>query len=198
VRALEPELLITGHGEPLRGADEIAAGLTRVRDAVQWVHDRTVDGMNAGEDLFSLMRTVELPPQLAVGEGHGKVSWCVRAIWEEYAGWFRWESTTELYAVPPRAVWAELTELAGGPDVLAARAAAHVDAGRPLEALHLADMALAAEPTDRAALTAQLAAHELLLERSGRSNLSETRWLENQIADARRALADTSPSTGAN
>ena len=69
VRALEPELLITGHGEPIRGAKQIAADLTQVRDAVQWVHDKTVEGMNAGTDLFSLMRDIELPAELTVGAG---------------------------------------------------------------------------------------------------------------------------------
>ena len=69
------------------------------------------------------MREIVPPPELALGEGHGKVMWNVRAIWEEYAGWFRYESTTELYAVPPRAVFGDLVELAGGPDAL-------IDAGR--------------------------------------------------------------------
>lgn len=187
LRALEPELLITGHGEPVRGAAHIAAELTKVRNAVQWIHDQTVEGMNAGTDLFTLMREIVLPPELRLGEGHGKVSWCVRAIWEEYAGWFRLESTTELYAVPPRAIWQELAGLAGGAAALAARASAHVAAGRPLEALHFTDIALAADPRHGDALAAKLAALELLLEHSGRSNLSETRWLENEIAAVRAA-----------
>lgn len=190
LRALEPELLITGHGEPLRGAERIATELTKLRDAVQWVHDKTVEGMNAGTDLFTLMREIAPPPELKLGEGHGKVAWNVRAIWEEYAGWFRLESTTELYAVPPRAIWSELTELAGGPDALAARAAAHVSAGRPVEALHFTDIALAADPKHHGAIAARLAAHELLLEYSGRTNLSETRWLENEITIARSTRAE--------
>ena len=33
-----------------------------------------------------------------------------------------------------------------------------------------------------------MAAHALLLERSGKANLSETRWLETEIAAARAAL----------
>ena len=135
LRALEPEVLITGHGDPIRGAKRIHADLTKLRDAVQWVHDQTVAGMNAGTDLFTLMREITPPPELALGEGHGKVMWNVRAIWEEYAGWFRYESTTELYAVPPRAVFSDLVELAGGADALAARAASHVAAGRPDVAL---------------------------------------------------------------
>jgi alkyl sulfatase BDS1-like metallo-beta-lactamase superfamily hydrolase len=190
LRALEPEVLITGHGDPIRGAKRIHADLTKLRDAVQWVHDQTVAGMNAGTDLFTLMREIKPPPELTVGEGHGKVMWNVRAIWEEYAGWFRYESTTELYAVPPRAVWKDLVELAGGPDALAARAASHVAARRPEEALHLTDVVLHAAPEHREARKTALAAHALLLERGGAANLSENRWLESEIAAARAALGD--------
>src|SRR5262252_5819669 len=123
---LQPEMLITGHGEPIRGAEEIRRQLTRIRDATRYLKDRTFEGMNAGVDLWTLMGSIELPPQLAIGQGHGKVPWIVRAIWEEHLGWFRYESTTELYEVPPRAVWPDLVELAGGPDAVVTRARAHL------------------------------------------------------------------------
>ena len=103
---LEPEVLCTGHFDPIAGADTIRAELTRVRDAVQYVNDATVAGMNEGKDVFTLMREIRLPDELAVGEGYGKVSWGVRSIWEGYAGWFHARSTTELYPVAPDAVWA--------------------------------------------------------------------------------------------
>jgi alkyl sulfatase BDS1-like metallo-beta-lactamase superfamily hydrolase len=188
LRALEPEVLITGHGDPIRGAERIHADLTKLRDAVQWVHDETVAGMNAGTDLFTLMREIKPPPALELGQGHGKVMWNVRAIWEEYAGWFRYESTTELYAVPPRTVFGDLVELGGGPDALTARAASYVAEGKPVQALHLTDVVLHATPEHREARKTALAAHALLLERSGKTNLSETRWLESEIAAARAAL----------
>ena len=101
---LEPEILCTGHFDPIVGRDTIRTELTRVRDAVQYVHDATVAGMNEGKDVFTLMREIRLPDELAVGEGYGKVSWGVRSIWEGYAGWFHARSTTELYATPPDAV----------------------------------------------------------------------------------------------
>jgi alkyl sulfatase BDS1-like metallo-beta-lactamase superfamily hydrolase len=190
LRSLEPEVVITGHGDPITGAEQIAADLTKLRDAVLWVHDATVAGMNAGTDLFTLMRDITPPPALELGQGHGKVAWNVRATWEEYAGWFRYESTTELYPVPPSAIWPDLVELAGGASAIVDRAAAHLAAGRPVEALHLTDMVLAADATDRAALAVSVAALELLLERSGRANLSETRWLDTEITAGRTALGD--------
>jgi glyoxylase-like metal-dependent hydrolase (beta-lactamase superfamily II) len=188
VIALEPELLITGHGEPIAGGDEIRRRLTQMRDATQYIRDRTFEGMNAGTDLWTLMGQVQLPPELDIPQGHGKVPWLVRAIWEEHAGWFRYESTTELYDVPPPAIWPELFELAGGSAPLLARAHAHLDAGRPLHALHFVDVVLAQEPTDAGALQVKLGALEQLLAASGRENFSEVRWLEAEIRDTQARL----------
>ena len=53
-----------------------------MRDAMQWVHDRTVEGMEAGKDVYALMREVRLPEHFDVDEGYGKTSWNVRAIWK--------------------------------------------------------------------------------------------------------------------
>ncbi|OHV29561.1 MBL fold metallo-hydrolase [Parafrankia soli] len=188
VIGLGPEVLIAGHGEPVRGAEEIRRRLTQLRDATEYLRDRTIEGMNAGVDLWTLMGQITLPPELAIPQGHGKVPWIVRAIWEEHTGWFRYESTTELYDVPASAVWADLLDMAGGTGPLVDRARAHLDAGRPVEALHLIDMVLSREPKDPEALRIRLGAHELLLERSGRENFSEVRWLEAEIRDLRDML----------
>jgi alkyl sulfatase BDS1-like metallo-beta-lactamase superfamily hydrolase len=188
VLALEPEVLITGHGEPVRGADEIARQVGQVRDATEYLRERTIEGMNAGTDLWTLMGEVQLPPELDIPQGHGKVPWIVRAIWEEHSGWFRYESTTELYDVPPSAMWAELTELAGGIEILGERARAHRDAARPLHALHFTDMVLAQDPSSRDALEVRLGALEQLLDASGRENFSEVRWLEAEIRETQEKL----------
>ena len=195
VRALGAEILITGHGEPIVGAAKIRADLDRMHGAVSWVRDFTLDGMIAGKTMHELMRTIALPEHLKIGEFHGKVSWAVRTIWEEYAGWFRYEDgTTELFGVPRRAIDAELAELAGGPGPLATRAAAHIAAGRPLEALHFVEIALSADPAHSGALDAKQAALEALLKSSGGSNLSETMWLRAEIAAVEAARGVTAPA----
>ena len=99
VRELQPELLVTGHFEPIAGADRINNELSRLRNAIQYIHDQTVAGMNAGKDVRTLMREIVLPAEYEVGEGYGKVAWDVRAVWENYSGWFHHRSTTELYPV---------------------------------------------------------------------------------------------------
>jgi len=186
VLALEPELLLVGHHEPVRGRDLIRDELARLRGAVQYVHDATVSGMNAGKDVHALMREIVLPPELEVGQGYGKVSWSVRAIWETYSGWFHHRSTTELYDVPAWSVHGDLVELAGGPGAVAERARAKLDAGMPLEAIHLAEVALAVEPDHPPALEVSLHAHERLEEES--ENFWLTSWLRHCRKEIRTRL----------
>ncbi len=97
VRALRPEVLVTGRHLPITGAHLIDAALARLHGAVDHVHRATLEGMNAGADLDTLMAEIRLPDHLRVGQGYGKVSWAVRTIWESYTGWFRRRSATELY-----------------------------------------------------------------------------------------------------
>jgi alkyl sulfatase BDS1-like metallo-beta-lactamase superfamily hydrolase len=181
---LEPETLFNGH-DVFHGADEIRHTMTKVRDATAYLRDRTIDGMNAGNDLWTLMRDVTLPAELALPQVHGKVPWIVRAIWEEHVGWFRYESTTELYDVPPSAVWPDIVELVGGTAALTERAQSHVERGQALHALHLTDVVLAHAAADPAALRVKNAALEQLLAASGRENFSEVQWLEQEIKSAR-------------
>lgn len=192
VLALDAETLLVGHHGPVAGRALVRRELGRLRDAVLYVHDATVAGMNAGRDVWTLMREIRLPAELEVGEGYGKVSWGVRAIWEHYAGWFHHRSTTELYAAPPDAVHGDLVELAGGPEPLVARAEARLAAGQPVEAIQLAEIALAAAPRHAGALRASLAAHERLEAESLNFWLSS--WLHRQSEHIRATLAEVAAS----
>lgn len=183
------QLLITGHDAPIAGADRIRADLTKLRDAVRYVHDETVAGMNAHKDLHTLMREIRLPPHLALAPGRGPLHWYVRSVWEEYSGWFLQESTTELYGVPQRAIWRQLAEFAGGPDGLAAAAQARLAAGHPLEAIHFTDIALGVSARHRRSLEVYIEALEMLIDRSAGTAFDEMGWLESEINRARSALA---------
>jgi alkyl sulfatase BDS1-like metallo-beta-lactamase superfamily hydrolase len=192
LKALNAEIIITGHGEPIFGAEQINADIDKMIGAIRHVRDYTLDGMNAGKTVHELMRDVKLPDNLKIGEFHGKVAWAVKTIWDEYSGWFHYEDgTTELYHVPRSAVNADLVELTGGAAVLARRAKVHVDAGRPLEAIHLLDIALGVEPAHSDALEVKMAALEALLAASGSKNLSETMWLKSEISEAKAKLEGT-------
>lgn len=185
VRDLEPELLCVGHGGPIAGRDVIRTELTRMHDAVLYVHDAVVATMNAGGDVWAAMRDIRLPPALEQGEGYGTVAWSVRAIWEMYGGWFHHVSTTELYPVPASSVHPDLVRLAGGSDAIADAARRKAESA-PVEAIHLAEVALAAAPSHAGALAASLAAHHVLLAKA--TNFWEVRWLEHRVWVLERAL----------
>ena len=187
VRALDAELLITGHGEPVRGADTIRRSLDKMHAAVSYLREAVIAGMNAGHSVYALMRDIRLPDELQLGEQHGKVAWAVRSIWEGYSGWFHYDTTTALYDVSPRAVDQDIAALAGGTEALARRAQEHLDADAPLPAMHLLDIALGADPACPLSLATRKEALQRLLDASGGRNLSETMWLRAEIASAEDA-----------
>jgi alkyl sulfatase BDS1-like metallo-beta-lactamase superfamily hydrolase len=117
------------------------------------------------------------------------VSWAVKSIWEYYATWFHFDSTTELYPVPASAVHAELADLAGVEPVVE-RAGEHVAGGEPLRALHLLEVALAREPNHRAGLETRRAALQALLAEAKATfqNSYEMDWLRYRIRTTDEAL----------
>ncbi|HMD33426.1 MAG TPA: MBL fold metallo-hydrolase [Vicinamibacterales bacterium] len=183
VLALGPELVLPSHGQPIRGSDEVKRRLTQYRDAIQYVHDATVKGMNDGKDVFTLMREIQLPAGLAVGESYGKLTWSIRGIYEGYAGWF--DSNPSTMFDDAAGAFKDVVALAGGAAAVAARARA-VGADDPVRALHLTDMALAAEPANRAALEVRLQILQALDRASGNSN--ERGWLQAGIRDVQSKL----------
>jgi len=183
-----PELMLPSHGPVLRGETEIATRVKMYRDAIRYVHDAVVMGMNDGKDVFTLMREIKLPENLNVGEGYGKLTWSIRGIYEGYAGWFDLNPAT-MYEAPPSSPYADLVKLAGGPDPVVARALEVLQQGNAPEALRLTDAALAASPSHRGALEAKLKALENLRDRSKNSN--ESGWLEYSIRETKLKVASS-------
>ncbi len=179
VRALEPEMICYGHHGPVVGKQLIQDELSALYNAIHYVHDETVKGMNEGRDVHTLMREITLPPEMEVGQGYGKVSWSVRAIWESYGGWFHHRSTTELYAVPEAAIAADLVDLAGGPDAILERARQKFTDGQREQAIHLLDVIRDAGQESSASRQLGIEVHESLLQESENFWLSS--WLKNQV-----------------
>ena len=181
LRGLQPEILVTGRGEPIVGAPLIEASLTRLHDAVVYVHDRSLEGFNAGVDVWTLMEEIRLPAELRVGQGYGKVAWAVRTLWEEYVGWFKHISTTELYPDSSRAALAELVDMAGV-DATVTRARAALDRGDAVLAIQLGEAAHQAGGTTATLSHLMADAHRYLLEHGGDESFWENGWLRTQIS----------------
>jgi alkyl sulfatase BDS1-like metallo-beta-lactamase superfamily hydrolase len=185
ILALKPELVLPSHGLPIHGNQEITRRLTRYRDAIQYVHDEVVKGMNDGKDVYTLMQEIKLPTALDIGESYGKLTWSIRGIYDGYAGWFDLNPAT-MYETPVSSVYPEMVKLAGGPDAVTALAARKVQAGDAIAALHLTDIALAADPSHAKALKTRLNALEIL--RSRCKNTNERGWLDYAIREAKSRL----------
>lgn len=185
VLALEPEIVIPSHGPAVVGKDEVKRQLTKMRDAIVYVHDAVLKGMNEGKDVHTLMREIKLPPELDVGEGYGKISWSVRGIYEGYAGWFNGDPA-EMYEHGRDSISPDLVKLAGGPKKIADEAMALIGQGKFVEALQMTSVGVEGAPGNKDVLKARVAAFEALIKAS--TNRNEVGWLNQGLAEAKAGL----------
>lgn len=98
MRDLGAEFLVPSHTRPLSGEDAIAETLTAYRDAIQFVHDQTVRGLNLGWTPDEIVERVRLPSHLAdhpwLQEYYGTVAWSARGVFDGYLGWFDGDATS--------------------------------------------------------------------------------------------------------
>ncbi len=177
-RSLEPEVLITGHGEPVYGSSLIRDCLDRLEASVEYVMKKTLEGMNEGIDVFTLSKQIVLPEELTVGQGYGRVDWAVRTIWEAYMGWFHRMSTTELYSYHHTEIYEDILLVAGA-DALLERGEQRFKQGDYLSSIQLAEIVLSKEESPRAK-NLSIHAHTALLEKES-ENFWLKGWLQYQL-----------------
>ena len=177
-----PELILPSHLGPIEGSERITTDLTRIRDAVQWVHDQTVAGMNHGKTLAEVMAEVSLPPHLALSQRHGKVSWAVKSIWEYYATWFYFDRTSELYATPQTAVLEDLGR-AINDEMITKIIDEAIERGEWERALHLLELMEANQALSGALTARWITVITALRERalSHEKNDYEVYWLDSRL-----------------
>ena len=149
MRALRPMYLVPSHTRAISGQDQIYETLTAYRDAIQFVHDQTVQGINRGLSPDELVQVVKLPPHLAahpyLQEYYGKVEWSVRAIFDGYLGWFDGDAAG-LEPAGPDARAAGMASLAGGAEGLQKAARDALDAEQYAWAAELATHLVRLDP----------------------------------------------------
>ena len=150
--ALDPEVLLPGHGVPIVGAARVREALENTATALESIVTQVLALMNEGADLDTVLHAVKLP--LALMERpylrpvYDDPSFVVRTVWRLYGGWWDQDPATLLPA-PKDALAAELAALAGGAERLRARAQALLDAGELALANHLVELAHRAAPRRR-------------------------------------------------
>ena len=96
MRDLNPEYLVPCHTRPIIGAQKIQEILTNYRDAIQYIHDQSIRGINAGLTPDELAEYIKLPAHLAeapyLQPFYGKVSWSARSMFTGNLGWFDGDS----------------------------------------------------------------------------------------------------------
>ena len=164
--------LVGGHTDPVLGEEKVREVLTDYRDAVQYIHDETVKGMNRGLTPDELAATVRLPERLAnrpyLRPFYGHPEWGVRSVFTGYLGWFD-GNPTNLFRLPPREEAERFAELAGGAENLRTAAREALDGGDGADAqwaAQLADRLLALDPDDAAVKTLKADALTELARRS--------------------------------
>ncbi|MEQ8803599.1 MAG: alkyl sulfatase dimerization domain-containing protein, partial [Haliea sp.] len=177
MRDLGAEYLLPSHTRPVAGAAEIDEILRVYSDAIQYVHDQTVRGINQGLDALTLAASIELPSELATHPWlqpfYGTVPWSVRAIYSGYLGWYDGNSSN-LFPTPAATRASRLLDLAGGEAAVRAEAEARLPQD-PQWAAELADLVLTANP-DSVAVAADLKAQALRILASGTPNPNARNW----------------------
>lgn len=141
--------LVGGHTLPVTGEDAVREIVTDYRDAVKFVHDKTVEGMNKGLTPDQLVEYVQLPEHLAgkdyLQPFYGHLEWGVRSVFNGYLGWFD-GNPTNLFRLRPKAEAKRMERLAGGIDNLTAAAKTALESSDPQWAAQLADYLITLEP----------------------------------------------------
>jgi alkyl sulfatase BDS1-like metallo-beta-lactamase superfamily hydrolase len=148
------ELLVPAHGFPVAGEGRIRTILDDTASALETLVSGTLEMMNAGERLDTIIHTLKLPREVTAKPYlraiYDEPEFIIHNIWRLYGGWYD-GNPSRLKPAPDAVVAAEVAGLSGGVDALVSRARALAQEGEFRVACHLIEMAVLAEPESRMA-----------------------------------------------
>lgn len=143
--------LVPGHTRPISGKARVAEVLTNYRDAIRFVFDKTIDGMNKGLGPDELVGYVQLPEKYRnkdyLRPYYGNPEWAVRAIFTAYLGWFD-GNPTNLFPLAPVEEAKRVAALAGGEEALLTQLKQALKAADYQWAAQLSDHLMVLRPED--------------------------------------------------
>ncbi|MGI9622646.1 MAG: alkyl sulfatase dimerization domain-containing protein [Acidimicrobiales bacterium] len=150
----DAELLIPAHGLPIAGRSRITRVLGDMATALEALVAETIDRMNVGQTLDTIIHEVHVDPDLMelpwMAPMYDEPEFVVRNVWRMYGGW--WDADPAHLKPSPKADLAkELATLVGGVDNLTSRAREVADSGNFRLGCHLIELAVQAEPDNRSA-----------------------------------------------
>ena len=160
--AMDPELFLPAHGLPIAGSERIKSVLDNVAGALETIVSQTLELMNDGATLDTIIGEVEVPAELMaqpyLRPTYDEPEFVVRNLWRGYGGWYD-GNPSRLKPAPDAVIAGEVSRLAGGSDRLAKRALEVADAGDLRLAAHLVEWAVQAEPDNAGAHDARAAVY---------------------------------------
>ncbi len=198
MRSLDPEFLVPSHTRPLTERDVIQETLMNYRDAIQYVHDQTIRGINRGLSPDELAETIRLPAHLAskpyLQEYYGTVAWSVRGIYDGYLGWFD-EGPSKLFPLSRKELSERMINLAGGREALLGKAEDSYDLGDPKWSLVLVEHLLITDPADKRARELKTHCMVRLAEQTNTATarnylLTQVRELEGSVSIGKRKIKE--------
>jgi alkyl sulfatase BDS1-like metallo-beta-lactamase superfamily hydrolase len=201
MRDLNPEYLVPCHTRPIVGAKKIQEILTNYRDAIQYVHDQSIRGINAGLTPDELAEQIKLPPHLAeapyLQPFYGNVSWSVRSMFTGNLGWFNGDAAT-LQPLTRKEQARLAARLAGGEKELLRHAKELLREKEFQAALELTDHLIQLNPGDAEAKEIRIKALSALGEREENPNARHYYLTEAlEVRDGFVSLSEAKPSPGA-
>ncbi len=143
----EPRFVVAGHGNPL--LENAVEQLTNRRDAMRWMYDKTLEGMQRMMTPDDLVQYAQLPERFAsldyLQPYYGSWEGTIRQIYAQSVGWFD-GNPLNLHRETSLRQAQRMARLLGGAEALAARAREAAQAGDPLGAAQLAQHLLQLQP----------------------------------------------------
>ena len=149
LRSLRPKVLVGCHGFPVTGREQAYEFATAHRDALAYVYQQTVRGINRGLDPAEIAHQLRLPQQLVMipelYPAYVDVEHMVRGIYRGLVGWFA-NDAVELHPPHSAELGVEIVQGFGGADALVQRAEQILTEKRYNLAAKMAGYVLADDP----------------------------------------------------
>lgn len=152
IMSYDADIMAQGLTRPIIGKEKVRKSLTNYREAISFVFNKTIEGMNKGMTPDELVEYVKLPEHLKsdpdLVEYYGRVEWAVRNIHNGYLGWFD-GNPTSLSPLSPKEEAERFVKIAGGIQKVVAAAKTAIKEGDYQWAAELSDRLLAITPDNK-------------------------------------------------
>lgn len=148
---MDPEHLVGVHGPPVSPRARARQAARDQRDAVQFIWDQTVRGINDGLALEDIVARVRLPAHLRdspyIPQVYGELAYHVRGVYGGLFGWYDMDAS-RLHPIPPAEASGRYLQAMGGRDAVAQRVRDALAARDWAWAAELAAHLVRADPRD--------------------------------------------------